>query len=150
AYVIYTSGSTGKPKGVMIEHRSVVNLVCGQRELLKIPAEGGVLQFASMSFDASVWEIFVALANGSALHAYKGRHLGESFQAALKRVKAALMLTSVVAAIRPLDLGEDCILVTGGEACSLEVARGWSQKHRLINAYGPTEGTVCGSCYEIN
>ena len=28
AYVIFTSGSTGRPKGVVVEHRSVVGLVC--------------------------------------------------------------------------------------------------------------------------
>ena len=67
AYVIYTSGSTGKPKGVMVEHRGVCNMVEAQKEIFGIGADSCVLQFASLSFDASVWEIFGALAAGQKL-----------------------------------------------------------------------------------
>ncbi|HLK97272.1 MAG TPA: condensation domain-containing protein, partial [Hymenobacter sp.] len=57
AYVIYTSGSTGRPKGVMIEHRSPVNMALDQMNTFGITEKDGVLQFASLSFDASVSEI---------------------------------------------------------------------------------------------
>src|SRR5205085_9881265 len=58
AYVIYTSGSTGKPKGVMIEHRALLNYTMGAALKHEIAADDRVLQFASMSFDASIEEIF--------------------------------------------------------------------------------------------
>src|SRR5262249_20807286 len=67
AYVIYTSGSTGTPKGVMITRRSLVNLACSQAREFGITPESCVLQFASLSFDASVSEIFTALLSGSRL-----------------------------------------------------------------------------------
>ena len=67
AYVIYTSGSTGKPKGVMIGHRGLCNLALAQSDSLALTARSRVLQFASLSFDVSVWEIFATLSFGATL-----------------------------------------------------------------------------------
>jgi amino acid adenylation domain-containing protein len=64
AYLIYTSGSTGRPKGVAIEHRSAAALV-GWAATAFGPAEiDGVLAATSVSFDLSVFELFVPLALG--------------------------------------------------------------------------------------
>jgi amino acid adenylation domain-containing protein len=61
-YVIYTSGSTGKPKGVALPQRALVNLIAWHRETLA--RQNRVLQFASLSFDASFHEMFAAWATG--------------------------------------------------------------------------------------
>src|ERR1039457_689542 len=68
AYVIYTSGSTGTAKGVLVEHRSVCNLAAHIVRLFELDATSRVLQFASPSFDASVWDFFIALLSGGRLY----------------------------------------------------------------------------------
>src|SRR5207249_11336738 len=58
AYVIYTSGSTGLPKGVLVPHRGVANLVEQIRPFSD--PNGRALLFASLSFDASVLQSYLA------------------------------------------------------------------------------------------
>ncbi|TRX44668.1 AMP-binding protein, partial [Fulvivirga sp. M361] len=65
AYVIYTSGSTGLPKGVEIVHATLLNLIVSQTQELNISAHDRVLQFANLVFDASVEQLWLALANGA-------------------------------------------------------------------------------------
>ena len=67
AYVIYTSGSTGKPKGVEIEHGSLTNHIWTCVDQFGVRRGERVLQFASLSFDTSVQEIFSALSGGGTL-----------------------------------------------------------------------------------
>src|SRR5262249_38928937 len=67
AYVIYTSGSTGAPKGVMVEHRGLANVAREQARWFGAGPGSRVLQFASLSFDASMFEIVMALTTGATL-----------------------------------------------------------------------------------
>src|SRR5262249_36411631 len=67
AYIIYTSGSTGQPKGVMVEHRSVVNYVESALADYGLKRGDRILQFASLSWDTSVEEIFPCLSAGATL-----------------------------------------------------------------------------------
>ncbi len=64
AYLIYTSGSTGRPKAVAIEHASAAALLHWAHETFDAAELAGVLAATSISFDLSVFELFVPLAMG--------------------------------------------------------------------------------------
>src|SRR5262249_586111 len=67
AYVIYTSGSTGRPKGVMISHEAILNRFLWMQSEFPLQASDRLLQKTSISFDVSVWELFVPLLTGAQL-----------------------------------------------------------------------------------
>src|SRR5205823_4313631 len=66
-YVIYTSGSTGRPKGVMVEHRNVCHVVRAEGELFGVQPDDRVYQGASLAFDLSVEEMWLAFHAGATL-----------------------------------------------------------------------------------
>ncbi|MEU7584662.1 AMP-binding protein, partial [Streptomyces sp. NPDC041068] len=155
AYVIYTSGSTGIPKGVVVSHRGVASLAHTQRERLGVSAASRVLQFASPSFDAAVWELVMAFSNGATLVVPEDAHLaGEALQGTLegRRITHVTLPPSVLGTLPPdadssLSLLESVVLA--GEAVSIGLVTRWSATGRqVVNAYGPTESTVCVSMGE--
>ena len=153
AYVIYTSGSTGQPKGVMNHHAGVWNLVHDQVALFDITPDSRVLQFASSSFDACIWEVALTLSAGASLHLASreallpGAPLIDTVQSA---ALTHLFLPPAALAALPADADLSTVrsLIVGGDACPVALARHWSQGRRFFNAYGPTEATVCSTVYE--
>ncbi|MFM6139805.1 MAG: amino acid adenylation domain-containing protein, partial [Sphaerospermopsis kisseleviana] len=149
AYVIYTSGSTGRPKGVMIEHRGLVNLTLAVDEALQIQPQSRLLQFASFSFDASIWEIATALGAGACLYLAKKETLLPSQEfvnfISDRQISHITIPPSVLSLLPPANLPDWQVLVTAGEACSPELVNRWATGRRFCNAYGPTESTVCAS-----
>ncbi|KAB8314800.1 amino acid adenylation domain-containing protein [Tolypothrix campylonemoides VB511288] len=154
AYVIYTSGSTGKPKGVAIEHHSLCNLAQAQRNLFDVQPTSRVLQFASISFDASVSEIFMAVTTGAILILAKATSLmpGEDLKQILhESCVTHVTLPPSALSVLPTDelpaLGQ---MIVAGEACPLELVNQWSVGRRFFNAYGPTESTVCATIADLS
>jgi len=154
AYVIYTSGSTGTPKGVMIEHRGLANLVRAQSEAFGITPQSRVLQLASASFDASVSEIWTAWTAGATLvmlpegavtaDASLLRRLDEN------AVSVATFPPSLLAALPDAELPALATLVVAGEAANAVLLARWAPgRSRVLNAYGPTEITVCATLEPI-
>ena len=146
AYIIYTSGSTGTAKGVMIRHRGVANLVEAQRLTFGLTTEHRVLQFASLSFDASTFEIVMALIAGATLCVEPSENLliGEPLLAVLRerRITHLVISPSALAALAPPELPDLELIVVAGEACSAEVVKRWGAGRGFYDAYGPTETTV--------
>jgi amino acid adenylation domain-containing protein len=155
AYMIYTSGSTGKPKGVLVQHGGVPNLARAQAQGFRVGPDSRVLQFASMSFDASVSEIFKTLLAGARLYVEPGTRAlsGPDLNRFLREqeITVVTLPPSVLATLKFEELPALRTLVVAGEACPPDLVDRWSRGRHFLNAYGPTEITVCatmGECSE--
>jgi amino acid adenylation domain-containing protein len=157
AYVIYTSGSTGHPKGVMISHRALAACIEGVVGAYEIKPADRVLQFASISFDASLEEIFGALTQGAALVLRD-----DSMIATPRELLRACGLTGVTVLDLPTAYWHQLtsalhdqemkfppglrLVVIGGERALPDQLNAWiklgPRDVLLMNSYGPTEATI--------
>jgi amino acid adenylation domain-containing protein len=152
AYVIYTSGSTGKPKGVVIEHRAIVNHVLWMQSRWPMGVGDAVLQCASPSFDASVWEVWNALAMGARLVIANNRGYADPGYLARciidHEVTHALIVPAVLELLAQHSDFERCTslrcLFPGGEALKHSLVQLIRSRLdiEVVNLYGPTETTI--------
>ena len=146
AYVIYTSGSTGTPKGVLVEHGGAVNVAIEQIRRLGIEPGDRVLQFASLGFDASIFEMLMAFHGGSTLVMAKpdetlpGRPLLRTLREA--KISVLTLPPSSLAVVPPEPLPSLRILNLAGEAAPAALASQWAAGRKVFNLYGPTEATI--------
>jgi amino acid adenylation domain-containing protein len=149
AYVIYTSGSTGKPKGALLAHRGLCNLATAQIQLFDVQADSRILQFASFSFDASVWEVVLALVSGATLVMAKRESLmpGSALTRLLRdeAITMVILPPSILAVLPAEEFPALQTIIVGGEACSAGLVARWAPLRQFFNAYGPTEATVCAT-----
>jgi amino acid adenylation domain-containing protein len=145
AYVIYTSGSTGEPKLVMIDHRGVGNLVRVQKEhLTGLDRRARILQFLNPTFDGAIFEIILGLAHGGRLEIAPVATEGSIDELLFGReITHTLLPASVVRMLQPGRFPALRVLMSGGDVCLPETARRWRPFVQFVNAYGPTEITVC-------
>ncbi len=159
AYVIYTSGSTGKSKGVTIEHNSLVNFTTTATKEYGINSKDRVLQFASISFDIAVEEMYPCLTSGATLILRTDDFLTNGSGMLEKCHEWGLTVLDLPTAYwhqlaSDLATGEWVappslrLVIIGGEAVIPEKVKTWqtsfkdNQYPELINTYGPTEATV--------
>ena len=164
AYLIYTSGSTGNPKGVMIEHGSVANFTRVAAAEYSIKPGDRVLQFASLSFDLSVEEIYPALTQGATVvlrteamisSARDFLHCCEEWKVSVLDLPTAYW-HELVDAVALLNLSIPAsvrLVIIGGEKALPERMIAWKkmvgERVRLVNTYGPTETTVASTMYDV-
>ena len=154
AYVMYTSGSTGLPKAVEVTHRGVVRLV--SEGLFALGEDDVELQLVSLSFDPSALEIWSCLLGGGKLVLHPSRNPSlEEIGDALR--EHCITSTILITGLFPLMVDEhleDLMglrqLIVGGDVMPPSVAQRLLQAApglRLINAYGPTEGTIVATAH---
>lgn len=164
AYMIYTSGTTGRPKGVILSHRGIVNIVHPDnnpfnRDMMK---EGhGIVAIGSVSFDISLFEIFVPLLNGRFVEfgneaaMYDAgiladciqRHHADMLHCTPSRLLAYLSNPKFGEAMHHVKL-----VLAAGEVLqpSLIARMRDSFGVGLYNGYGPTETTIGATITEAN
>jgi len=164
AYVIYTSGSTGKPKGVMITHGSLVNFIKTAIVEYELTQHDRILQFSSISFDASAEEIYPCLVCGGRL-VLRSNEMLNSVPIFLKKCRALELtvldlptafwhkVTSELAEGK-VRLPESLrLVIIGGEQALSASVTLWQKSvgatPRLVNTYGPTEATVVTTMYTL-
>jgi len=157
AYINYTSGSTGKPKGVEVVHRGVIRLLFGI-DYVNLDAAQRFLQMASISFDASTFELWGALLHGARCVLFPGDIPTPKYLSDILHKHDITTLWMTVALFNAVIddapnafLGIQQLLI-GGEALSVShVLRAQEilPSTQIINGYGPTESTTFSCCYPI-
>ncbi|HEY0735991.1 MAG TPA: amino acid adenylation domain-containing protein, partial [Herpetosiphonaceae bacterium] len=164
AYVIYTSGSTGQPKGVPIPQQALLSYVRAAQEHYAITAADRVLQFATLTFDASVEEIVTSLTSGATLVLRSEELLAtpETFFAGCRQEAISvlslptafwhLLAEAVADGTLPVPESLRLVIIGGERALPARVAQ-WQarlgDRCQLINTYGPTETTVVATAYHV-
>ncbi len=147
AYLIYTSGSTGQPKAVMLTQRNLAALVAWHTAAFALGPHDRCTLLANPAFDASVWEIWPALAAGASLHLpdaetrLHATYLRDWLLA--ERISVSFVPTPLAEQLLTLPWPTTAalrLLLTGGDR--LRQAPPPDLPFTLVNNYGPTEGTV--------
>ncbi|MEZ5210150.1 MAG: non-ribosomal peptide synthase/polyketide synthase [Gordonia sp. (in: high G+C Gram-positive bacteria)] len=161
-YTLFTSGSTGRPKGVTVSHAAVANRLEWMREWYGLGADSVFVQKTPITFDVSVWELFLPFMLGARLViAEPDRHGDPDYLADLivrHGIDTVHFVPSMLAAFDDV-LGDRLRtlvplrqLFTSGEALPVGLAQsvlGRLDTVRLINLYGPTEAAVDVTAYEV-
>jgi len=147
AYVIFTSGSTGAPKAVGVSHGALANLVRWHEQAFGLGSADVSTGLAGPGFDASVWEMWPALATGGSVRMAAAAEAAEprALQTWLDEIGATVSFVPTPMAELLLDLawpqsGRLRWLLTGGDRLRRRPPPGLP--FALSNNYGPTEHAV--------
>lgn len=159
AYVLFTSGSTGRPKGVPITHANAAAYVAHNIARFGIGPDCRVSHTFDLTFDPSVFDMFVTWGGGATLVCpHRMELLYPVDYLADKRVTHWFSVPSVVsvsANLGNLPAGRPTVLrqsVFIGEQLTYRQAAAWhavAPEARIANVYGPTELTVACTEYRL-
>jgi amino acid adenylation domain-containing protein len=152
AYMIYTSGSTGRPKGARNAHRGICNRLAWMRDEYGVDERAVIVQKTPVSFDVSVWELFLPLLTGARMVlARPGGHRDPAYLLELFETSGVTMAHFVPSMLRVFldqnDLQRASRLrhvICSGEALPVDLRETFFRSYRcgLHNLYGPTEAAV--------
>ena len=152
ANILFTSGSTGQPKGAINLHRGLSNLSATLRANFDVKPGDRVLQLSATSFDASMFEMLLALQNGATLVLAPWEKIrpGPGLTAFLEQHRiTVIMPTPTGLRSTPVPTAPALRLVLCcGEACPVELVTLWGAGRRFVNVYGPTEASIWATCDE--
>ncbi len=164
AYVIYTSGSTGMPKGVLVSHGNVAEKLSSMAMRYELTPDDTMLCFASMSFDASISQLFSPLVAGAKAVIRPG-DMNEPDELMAYIIQHEISVIHVVPQYLSLlvsGLVSDeawiaCKLrtvISGGDVLDGSLVSQWFERIKdkpvsLYNSYGPTETTITACTWKV-
>ena len=150
--LLYTSGSTGTPKGCQLEHRNLAAFCNWYKRRFELKAEHHVSCYASYGFDCCMMDLYPALTCGACVYI-----IGDDIRLNLPDVNAYFnenhithsFMTTQVAYQFATNMDNHSLLhliAAGEKLASLTPPANF----KLHNGYGPTEGTILITEYEVD
>ena len=164
AYIMFTSGSTGTPKGVTISHANILSFLGWSIDRYEITNKDIFAQVSPMYFDNSVFDFYTALFSGASLVPIKKEittsipeliDLVDSMNCTIWfSVPSFLVYLQTMKALNNKTFQSIRVFTFGGEgfpkAELKKLYNLYASKAKIINVYGPTEGTCICSSYQIS
>ena len=152
AYLLFTSGTTGVPKAVVVTVANVAAYLRGINGLYRFTPEDRISQFAEISFDFSVHEMFVAWGAGASLWVVpENQRLAPHQFIQHNAITVWSSVPSVVSMLQRLKLLRPQLFPSlrltlfSGDALPAAAAQAWqaaAPSSRIDNHFGATELTV--------
>lgn len=163
AYIMFTSGSTGEPKGVAVTHQNVLHFSYWIKRRYNVTSDDNFANFSPMYFDNSVFDFYGALFNGACLTPIERGKLENPkvLVEYVDKMKCTIWFSvpSLLVFLLNMKVLSNKVLTNirvftfGGEGFPKsnlkKLFKIYSKNSKIINVYGPTEGTCICSTYDI-
>tara|TARA_Y200000002_G_scaffold285579_1_gene239617 strand:+ start:1634 stop:3082 length:1449 start_codon:yes stop_codon:yes gene_type:complete len=159
-YYIFTSGSTGEPKGVQINNTNLVTFVRNCKKIFKINNTDRVILLPYLSFDLSVFPLWVSLCSGSTIYypigvdiIYPVHFIKKNNITVYCSVPSQISIINEFLKNTNVKLDSVKLSVFCGEPLTYSQVyemRNYFKNTKIFNTYGPSETTCFNTYYRVN